>query len=248
MNTTSHDPLQDPPGDDLLAGEYVLGVLDADTRRAVAARVSREPALAREVAGWEGRLVPMLEEIESVTPSPGTWRRVRMHVGLSTAPAPARLPQWERLGFWRGVSATALVATAASLFALLVWRQPLPSQLHSPHPITMLTTIANTDGSPAFIAAVDADACTMLVMPTDDASVPAGKVAELWVIAGDGAPRSLGVRSTSDMQAIPVPVGLRDLMQVAATLAVSVEPRGGSATGLPTGQVIATGTLTRLTL
>lgn len=248
MNTTSHDPLQDTPGDDLLAGEYVLGVLDADSHRAVAARLSREPALAREVAGWQGRLVSMLEAIEPVMPPLGTWPRVRTHVGLSTAPTPTKLPLWERLGFWRGVSATALAATAASLFALLVWRQPLPPQLHSPHPITMLTTIANSDGSPAFIAAVDEDACTMLVMPTADATVPAGKVAELWVIASGGAPRSLGVRSTSDMQAIPVPVGLRDLMQVAATLAVSVEPRGGSPTGLPTGRVIATGALTRLTL
>lgn len=248
MNTISGS-LQDPPGDDLLAGEFVLGVLDADTHRVVTARLQREPALAREVAGWQSRLVPMLEEIESITPPPGTWPRVRTHVGLSTAPAPVKPPLRERLGFWRGFTATALVATAASLFALLVWRQPLPPQLHSPHPVTMLTTIANTDGSPAFIATVDADACTMLVIPTTDASVPAGKVAELWVIPGSGgAPRSLGVRSTSDMQAIQVPVELRDLMQVAATLAVSAEPLGGSPTGLPTGRVIATGALARLTL
>lgn len=82
-------------------------------------------------------------------------------------------------------------------------------------------------------------------LPAADAHVPAGKVAELWVIASDGATRSLGIRGTREMQAIPVPVNLRGLIQVAATLAVSLEPPGGSPTGLPTGRVIAKGALTR---
>ena len=40
-STDHHDPLQEPPGDDVLAGEYVLGVLDADSHRAFAARLRR---------------------------------------------------------------------------------------------------------------------------------------------------------------------------------------------------------------
>ena len=247
------DPRQEPPGDDVLAGEYVLGVLDAETHRAVAARLPREPALAREVAAWERQLAPMLDAIEPVAPPLGLWPRIRAHVGLAPAPASGRadsgldVPLWQRLGFWRGFSAAGLAATAASLVALLVLRQPYPQYPHAPHPITMLTTIAQADGSPAFVAAVDADACTMLVMPMD-AHVPEGKVPELWAIAGDGVPRSLGVRGMQHADAITVPVDLRAGILAAATLAVSIEPVGGSPTGAPTGEVIAKGALAKLTL
>ena len=250
MNTTAdnQDFLQEPPGDDVLAGEYVLGVLDADTHRAVAARLSREPALLREVAAWERQLAPMLDDIEPVAPPLSLWPRIRAHVGLAPAPeSSSRVPLWERLGFWRGFSVAGLAATAATLVALLVLRQPYPQYPHAPHPITMLTTIAQADGSPAFVAAVDADACTMLVMPMD-ADVPKGKVPELWVIAGDGVPRSLGVRGLQHADAIIVPVELRAGMLAAATLAVSIEPVGGSPTGAPTGDVIAQGALAKLTL
>jgi anti-sigma-K factor RskA len=38
---------------------------------------------------------------------------------------------------------------------------------------------------------------------------------------------------------------LAELMRNGATIAISVEPRGGSPTGAPTGPVIASGALTR---
>lgn len=254
MGNDHHEPLQeDPPqGDDLLAGEYVLGVLDADTHRAFAARVPREPVLAREVAAWQHRLAPMLEDIEPVSPPLGMWPRVRTHLGLGATTASNRdgaagqTPLWERLGFWRGFSAAALAATAASLVAVLVVRQPQSQFPRAPHPITMMTTIAQADGSPAFVAAVDSDACTMLVMPMD-AKVPKDKVPELWVIAADGVPRSLGVRGTTRADAIVVPASLRDGLLAAATLAVSIEPVGGSPTGAPSGNMIAKGALAYLT-
>lgn len=242
------DPRQAPPGDSVLAGEYVLGVLDADTHHAFGARMPREPALAREVAAWERRLAPMLDAVEAVAPPLGLWPRVRAHVGLAPAPGSSGgVPLWERLSFWRGFSAAAFVATAASLGAMLVLRPSAPQFPHAPHPITMLTTIAHADGSAAFVAAVDADACTLLVMPMD-AKVPQGKVPELWVIAGDGVPRSLGVRGLVHADAVSVPSKLRDSLLAAATLAVSLEPAGGSPTGAPTGAVVAQGALAKLTL
>src|SRR5688572_31764064 len=105
MGTDHHDPLhgdprQEPPGDDVLAGEYVLGVLDADTHRAFAARLPREPALAREVAAWERQLAPMLEEVEPVAPPLGLWPRVRAHVGLAPSPPPNRAASGSDVPLW----------------------------------------------------------------------------------------------------------------------------------------------------
>lgn len=245
-------------GDDaLLAAEFTLGVLDAGAHRAAAARLARDPGFAREVSGWREQLAPMLEELEAVEPSPALWPRIRAALGPDAAPhAPPeqREPLWKRLNFWQGFGAAGLAATAASLVAVMVLRGPSPDvaphdahAVRAPHPVTLLTSLAAADGSAAFVAAVDADACTLLLMSTGDARVPAGKVAELWVVTPNGTPRSLGVR-TQAMQAVSVPLPLRKIFRSTTTLAVSIEPPGGSPTGLPTGAVIASGALASLVL
>ena len=53
----------EPPTTDLLAAEYVLGVLDAAQRREAQARIDRDPAFARLVSEWDARLAPMLDEL-----------------------------------------------------------------------------------------------------------------------------------------------------------------------------------------
>ncbi len=47
---------------DMLAGEYVLGTLDAAERAMVAARRQREPALDQAIRAWEARLGPLVED------------------------------------------------------------------------------------------------------------------------------------------------------------------------------------------
>lgn len=248
MSTDYHDLPQDPPNDDVLAGEYVLGVLDAEARRAFAARLARDPALAREVAAWQQRLAPLLDQIEPVVPPLGLWHRIRTHVGLSQAPsAAAPLPVWERLNFWRGVSVAGFAATAASLLALVATQRPPHGHEHMvPHPITMVASMTQADGARVFMTAVDADACTLLLMPMPDAKVPAGKVPELWLLASNGPPHSLGVSDSVHTQAFVIPVALRAGLKPDTKLAVSIEPHGGSPTGAPTGDVIAAGSLITL--
>ena len=57
-------------GDDLLAAEYVLGVLDASARRSVEARIDNERAFARMVHGWQQKLAPLDDEYATVAPPP----------------------------------------------------------------------------------------------------------------------------------------------------------------------------------
>ncbi|NIF65842.1 anti-sigma factor, partial [Burkholderia sp. Cy-647] len=44
---------------DLRCAEYVLGVLDADERRALEASVERDPRLRDTLLRWERRLAPL---------------------------------------------------------------------------------------------------------------------------------------------------------------------------------------------
>ena len=249
--STEHDNLAPEPSDEaMLAAEYVLGVLDAPARRAFAARMAKDASLAREVAQWQRRLSPMADEFEEVAPPLGLWPRIRAHVGLSAAPGAApRVPLWERLAFWRGIGAAGFAATAASLLALALLPRSLPVQEeHSPlpHPLRLVATASFADGQPMLMAAVDDDACTMVVMPVRASRmVPAGKVAQLWLVTADGRPHALGIDDRAPMQAITVPRALRNEMLAQGVLAVSVEQPGGSSTGTPT-DVIARGGLTRL--
>jgi len=80
---------------------------------------------------------------------------------------------------------------------------------------------------------------------TAQAMADATRSAELWVIAGDGVPHSLGLLPAGGGR-MPVSSANRARLAAGATLAVSLEPIGGSPTGLPTGPVVATGALSKV--
>jgi anti-sigma-K factor RskA len=93
---------------------------------------------------------------------------------------------------------------------------------------------------PALIAEVDTAAGVIRVRSLA-AEAPPGKSLELWHVADDQVPRSLGLLQvdlqTQTIQRASGPA-LAD-----GTIAVSVEPEGGSPTGAPTGPVVYTGRL-----
>ena len=67
---------------------------------------------------------------------------------------------------------------------------------------------------------------------------------ELWVIPAEGGdPISVAVLGSLDAKFV-VPRAQAERLRPGATLAVSVEPAGGSPTGKPTGPVILSGRIT----
>jgi anti-sigma-K factor RskA len=64
----------------------------------------------------------------------------------------------------------------------------------------------------------------------------------MWMLpGGDEKPVSLGLITTHETQVMVVPAALAARLDRAAGLAMSVEPAGGSPTGLPTGPVLYAG-------
>ena len=72
------------------------------------------------------------------------------------------------------------------------------------------------------------------------------RVLELWLIVPGDKPRSLGLIEAGRPVHINLPADLIGRVAADVTLAVSLEPPGGSPTGQPTGPVIANGKLTNL--
>jgi anti-sigma-K factor RskA len=72
-----------------------------------------------------------------------------------------------------------------------------------------------------------------------------GKSHELWVVPGDGTPRSLGVMPAGKKMHMELAEQIAELLRQGSTIAISVEPPGGSPTGSPTGPVMWSGKLER---
>ncbi|HEX4023537.1 MAG TPA: anti-sigma factor [Steroidobacteraceae bacterium] len=231
----------EPPDDDLLAGEYVLGVLDEGQRRAVQVRIEAEPVFARRVAGWEERLGSLTAHVEPIDVPEHLWLRVRERLGWPAA-AHAGGGLWRSVGFWRATTAVALAAAIAAIVISVPRMLAPPSPLVAESPAAEpVTTLSHDDGTPAWLASVDVRRGTVLLVPVPAPADARGRVPELWLIPRGGSPRALGLLSSDRSYAVAVPADLRIALTAGAVLAVSLEPPGGAPGPAPTGPIIAKG-------
>jgi anti-sigma-K factor RskA len=105
----------------------------------------------------------------------------------------------------------------------------------------MVASLMMSDKSAAVPAMVDMTTGEMRV--GDAAMAPAGKTAQLWMIGGDGVPKPMGMLASTGPSRMMLPMEKRHHLKAGIMLAVSIEPLGGSPTGLPTGPVVASGKL-----
>ncbi|HEY0230300.1 MAG TPA: anti-sigma factor [Dokdonella sp.] len=233
------------------AAEYVLGVLDAAARRAAQSRLLREPTFAREVAEWEVRLTPLIDEVVPVPAPYALWPRIRAAAGIgpaadanaSSGQRSARPGLWQSTPFWRWLSAGAFAAAAASLFALFFLPQVTPPPVPAAPPL--VAKMVQDDGKALFLATVDVRHGTMVVQPTS-VEIPQGRVPELWLIPPGDAPHSLGVLDPNRANSVIVPKELLAALGPRAIVAVTVEPPGGGPGGKPSGPIIAKGEISLL--
>jgi anti-sigma-K factor RskA len=230
------DTIDSPHDGNLIAAEYVLGVLGAAERREVEHRLTREPALASEVVLWEERLSGLTDAVVPVAPPDAVWSRIERAVGTVARPSSV----WQSLTFWRSLTIASATLAAASI-AALAYIGLVPGA-HVP----LMATLSSSAGQPNFVASVTATGNTLVIVPaallTNDL-----RAYELWLIpAGETRPRPLGLIQPGQPIRLNIPSDLAGRVTPDATLAVSLEPAGGSPTGLPTGPVIAAGKLTNM--
>jgi anti-sigma-K factor RskA len=229
---------------DDLAAEYVLGVLGADERSLAADRLRVDPAFRAQVEAWEMRLAPLADEVATVTPPPGVWRRIAASVNLAanTASLSARPKLLDRVDVWRG-AAMVLFAVAASL-AIVVLRPSQPPLTAPPPQQELVATLKTPQGKVLFVATVNQARSGVTVVPT--ASIDHGdRSPELWIIPVGGKPNPVGMLSKDRAGSLAAAI-LSSNARPHAMFAVSLEPIGGSPSGAPTGPVIAIGEMSAL--
>jgi anti-sigma-K factor RskA len=232
---------------DMLAAEYVLGTLPADERAAVALRARHDEPLAAAIAEWERRLAPLNETIAPREVPVHIWAKIVQRLDrLGDAPTTmlANVVGMERrLRRWRA-AAVAASAIAASLFLFVGFRE-----LTRPEAEKTLVAVLQKDAqSPAFLVSVDLDQKLLTIRAVAAPPQP-GKSYELWLVHDDlKTPRSLGVIGEGPFTVVqPRLAAYAPGTIEQATLAVSLEPEGGSPTGAPTGPVLYAGKLIQAT-
>jgi anti-sigma-K factor RskA len=211
------EPDLDPSDeDDVLAGEYVLGVLSLSERLSIEARMKVDTNFSRRIAQWENDLGAVNDGYADLKP-PNLYPKIEARL----FPKPPKVKDFSWFQFLLGSTAAAAIALSVFL------------TLPNPQGVSLVATL-RADAQPlVFAARFDGQA---LILSQTAGPVPAAdKVYQLWLIDGDAAPVSLGLIRGRVVRR-PV-AGLSDGM----ILAVSLEPSGGSPTGAPTGPVLVTG-------
>jgi anti-sigma-K factor RskA len=241
-----------------LAAEYVLGTLRGAAARRFA-RLARDNATIRlMVQEWEARLGPLAAAIPERTPPASLWNRIAASIGASAA-APARSRGlWANLAFWRSLGMLGSAA-AVALLAILVLRPPEKVEIQVPVEVVRLLPPKNEippsylavledpkTHQPVMLAMAGRNSDQLFIKTVYERPIPNDRDLELWALPEGAKPRSLGVIGAGDRPQLKLAANADTDLGNIPMLAVSLEPKGGSPTGGPTGPVLYTGRCLKL--
>lgn len=211
--------------------EYALGTLAGAEREAFEAELARDAELRRAVAAWMERLQPLADSVAPVAPPPALRDRILARIGGAEADAPRGFGILRWLAWTFGAS----VVAAAVAVALVFWLTPQPPELAG------YAMLHEASGSTNVVVVQLDKQRHELVLLAKAPAAGSAKDYELWVVPPGKNPVSLGVFKAGARIAKPIDEMRASLLQPGTTLAVSVEPEGGSASGAPTGPIPFTG-------
>lgn len=224
-----------------MAAELALGVLEGEERAAALRLSLASPAFAAMVAKWQARLDPLGEGFEEAPP-PDLWRAIEAR--LDAEPQTGNI---RKLRLWQGLAA-ASGALAAGLAAIMVLGPATVRE--APGPVAPaaaeLAVIAQLTGADGTLLAANIDPQAQFLDIRAIALPDSGLTPELWVIPGDGVPRSLGLIARAGTTQVRLPDNLRPLVQDGAVLAVSLELAEGAPHAAPSSTPIATGKISAI--
>ncbi|GGK13830.1 Anti-sigma-K factor RskA [Pseudomonas koreensis] len=213
-----------------LAADYAIGLMSTAARRRFEQLLLDDAALRTELAQWQESLASLTDAIPQQPVPEHVWQGITARIEPQVLHLPEKRPFWN----WLRVS------VAACSIVVLVFLGSLYNRDDARYRATLLTA----DAQPAL--KVEAHADYLQVEPLTLAPVDANRSLELWAIPADGKPISLGVIPAGGKGKVELSEAQQALIGKPIALAVSLEPKGGSPTGQPTGPVLYQGALAAL--
>jgi anti-sigma-K factor RskA len=199
--------------DDLhdLTAAYALDALDQRERAAYEQHLATCERCRDELGELQGVAASLAVAADGPAPPPALRGRI---LDAARAERSNVVPLRPR---WAVPSAVAAAVAACAAIALGVWSVSLRHDLAHARQAPTVAALSGADG----VAAVSASGRATLAFARLE-QPPAGRTYEAWVIVSGGAPQPAGVfDGRTIVLTRPVPKG--------ATIAVTVEPAGGSA-------------------
>ncbi|RON42861.1 anti-sigma factor [Pseudomonas frederiksbergensis] len=221
---------QTPPLRRALAADYAIGLMPAAARRRFEQLLLEDAALRAELAHWQESLASLTESLPEQPVPDRVWQ------GITARIEPQQLHVPEKRSFWNWMRVTAAIGSLVVVVFL--------SMLYNRDDARYSATLLSADAQPAL--KVEAHANFLNVEPLTLAAVDPGRSLELWAIPADGKPISLGVIPAGGKGKVELSDAQKALIGKPIALAVSLEPKGGSPTGQPTGPVLYQGALAAL--
>jgi anti-sigma-K factor RskA len=234
--------MTEPRDIDLIAAEYVAGLLEPAEAAAVERRLGRDPALVAAIARWRERLAELDATAVPVTPASDLWTRIeaatyRPEPAARAAARPSvRALLWESLAFWRRLGLATALATVLLAVGLGVqtWRAER-------NPVMVAVLLSDTSRPVALVNSYGSGRVELV--PLQSIDVPEGRALEVWTLWDRAVgPRSVGLLDRTRSAALRLdnlPLGPDQLFEI------TLEPATGSPTGRPTGPVLAIGRTSR---
>ena len=210
-----------------LAADYAIGLMSTPARRRFEQLLLDDAALRGELAQWQETLASLTENL----PEPPVPDRVWHAITARIEPQVLHMP--EKRPFWNWLRITAAVCSLVIAVTLGV--------IYNRDSARYSATLLTADAQPAL--KVEAHEDYLNVEPLTLAAVDPQRSLELWAIPADGKPISLGVIPVGGKGRVELSDAQKALVGKPVALAVSLEPKGGSPTGQPTGPVLYQGAL-----
>jgi anti-sigma-K factor RskA len=211
--------------DDILAAELALGLIEPIEAANAHARHDTDAAFTTRVQWWHEQFAPLAVDA-ATAPRDSVWAQI-------AASLPANDNSRALARGWRAAALSAMLL-AATLAGVLVLRPaPVATQ-----PELVVASLVGTAGAPATLA-YERQSGQLIIVPAKFEL--SGRAAELWIIPAEAKPISLGVIDPAHTSKVLVPIARRAPIRAGASFAITLEPAGGSPTGLPTGPVIGAG-------
>jgi anti-sigma-K factor RskA len=214
-----------------LAADYAIGLMPATARRRFDALLLDDPALRVELGHWQTALASLTGALPERPVPERVWQGIRARIEPQVLHLPAKKPFWKQFR----VLAAACAVVAAIFVGVLYQRD---------YGVEYNATLVAANQQPALQVKAFAD--HLQIEPLTLAAVEAARDLELWAIPAGGKPISLGVVPSAGKGRIQLSEAQRALLTAPLTLAVTLEPRGGSPSGQPTGPVLYKGELASL--
>jgi anti-sigma-K factor RskA len=234
--------MTDAPGADSIAIPPPVGELPEAVSDSIAASLAR--SIAEPVEERSERIPAPLVIPPEIEPRVES----RVERSANVVQLARRVSRWRRMTVVMGAIA-ALLALYIGLAQFapglvpfgsrtqVVAQAPGPAQLGA----RLVAVLQQEPTAPAFLLTVDPQSRTLVVRRVS-ATPEAGRSYELWLISSQfPAPKSLGVVGNDEFTQRPIPGNFDVATLRAASYAVSLEPAGGSPSGVPTGPVLFTG-------